>query len=34
MAPKTPDIFEVPWQLRVDYLYSYGEISKFFKEVV
>jgi uncharacterized OB-fold protein len=34
MAPMTPDIFEVPWQLRVDYLYSYGEISKFFREVV
>jgi len=28
------EIFEVPWQLRVDYLFSYGEISRFFKEVV
>jgi uncharacterized OB-fold protein len=28
------DLFEVPWRLRVDYLFSYGEVSRFFREVV
>jgi uncharacterized OB-fold protein len=34
MPKLSQEVFEVPWQLRVDYLYSYGELSKFFKEVV
>jgi len=34
MVPANQEIFEVPWQLRVDYLYSYGELSKFFRELV
>ncbi len=34
MAQVSQELFEVPWQLRVDYLYSYGELSKFFKEIV
>jgi uncharacterized OB-fold protein len=34
MKAEEVEIFEAPYYYRADYLYSYGELSRFFKEVV